>query len=162
LIVWDILRFFPTKDNREIASLKWEMRNLLTEIIGARKKAFDDGIEGGYGDDLLGHMLMTASTPDGAATGAAIFDFESVVDNTQMFYIAGQDTVAVVAGFSMLMLARHPEWQDRAHKEVHEVWATGTAIDASGLNRLKIVSSMQPHCFWNRTRPPIATPLIVY
>ena len=106
-------------------------------------------------------MLMTASTPDGAATGAAIFDFESVVDNTQMFYIAGQDTVAVVAGFSMLMLARHPEWQDRAHKEVHEVWATGTAIDASGLNRLKIVSSMQPHNLEHNQGTDINT-LIVY
>lgn len=126
------------------------MRNLLTEIIGARKKAFDDGTEGGYGDDLLGQMLMTASARHGAAKGAP-FNFESVLDNTQMFYMAGQDTVAVVVAFSMLMLARHPEWQDRAHKEVNEVWASGKAIDASVLNRLKIVSSMQPHSFLKRT-----------
>ncbi|KAG0556285.1 hypothetical protein KC19_11G040600 [Ceratodon purpureus] len=132
-------RFFPTKDNREIASLKSEMRNLLTEIIGARTKAFGDGNEGGYGDDILGQMLMIASTAPQGTTKGAPFNLESVVDNTQMFYMAGQDTVAVVVAFAMLMLARHPEWQDRAQKEVNEVLASGKAIDVNGLNRLKIV-----------------------
>ncbi|KAF1888746.1 hypothetical protein Lal_00036788 [Lupinus albus] len=56
-------RFFPSKYNKEIKSLKFEVDNLLMEIIQSRKDCVEIGRSNCYGNDLLGHetsaLLLT-------------------------------------------------------------------------------------------------------
>ena len=141
----EFYRLLPTKTNREIERLKRQNWRLLKDIIGNRKKAVANGTEKSYGNDLLGHMLRAAE----GAGAAGDFTLNSVFNNAEAFYFAGQDTVANAMAFTMLMLARHPEWQDRARKEVTEVCGSRNgALDASKLTQLKTVSShIHLHCF---------------
>lgn len=115
---------------------------LLEDVIAKRKKAVANGTETSYGTDLLGHMLRAAEGKGATAD----FNLKSVFHNAEAFYFAGQDTIANAMTFSLLMLARHPEWQDRARKEVNEVCGSrNDGIDAGKLNRLKTVSTVQTH-----------------
>lgn len=99
----------------------------------------------GYGQDLLGRMLTAAAENNeetAANSGTKIkFDSTAVLNNCKVFYFAGQDTTANLLSWTMLMLATHPEWQEQARNEVLEVCAQGKDVDASMLNRLKVVSS---------------------
>lgn len=47
-------RFFPSKYNREIKSLKMEVERLLMEIIQSRKDRVEIGRSSSYGIDLMG------------------------------------------------------------------------------------------------------------
>lgn len=135
-------RLLPTSTNREMARLKKETQNLLDDIVGARRKATVGGSEVSYGNDLLGHMLHAAEGKGASAE----FNLNSVFRNAEALYFAGQDTVANAFGFALLMLARHPEWQQRARHEVNEICGSpATSIDAAKLNRLKIVSPVSTH-----------------
>jgi cytochrome P450 len=132
-----LCRFLPTTENREIARLQGKIHGLLEGVIQRRKQAVAKGAERSYGNDLLGFMLQAA----GGEEAKAGFDLQSVFSNSETFYFAGQDTVVSAMGWALLLLARHPDWQERARAEVHEVCGAGNgAIDATKLNRLKIVS----------------------
>lgn len=49
----------------------------------------------------------------------------SMLNNCQLFYFVGEDTIANVTHFAMLMLALYPEWHDRARKGVLDVLGDG-------------------------------------
>lgn len=110
---------------------------LLHEILDGRLEAVRKGATSSYGNDLLGRMLTAAA--DGWNEGSPEFNLSSVVQNSKLFYFAGQDTVANATLFTMLMLAVHPEWQDRARTEVMQVIGDEENFDASVLSRLKVV-----------------------
>lgn len=107
-----------------------EVDALLRGLISDRRKMDS------FGNDLLGRMLAAAS--EGWSENTPEFNHASVFNNCKLFYFAGQDTVANALCFAFLMLALHPEWQDRTRKEVLEVY-DGTA---AALPHLKLVLSL--------------------
>ena len=107
---------------------------LLHETINSRREALRNG---GSSDDLLGRMLTAAT--EGWDEKALEFNLASVLNNCKLFYFAGQDTVANVTNFAMLMLATHPEWQDRARKEVLDVLGDQENNNPNAISRLKLV-----------------------
>lgn len=62
-----------------------------------------------------------------------------IVDNCKNIYFAGHETTAVTATWCLMLLAAHPDWQDRARAEVLEVCRGQTAMDIDVLRQLKIV-----------------------
>ena len=118
---------------------------LLHEILDGRLEAVRKGVTNSYGNDLLGRMLTSAA--DGWSEGSPDFNLQSVIENSKLFYFAGQDTVANASLFTMLMLTLHPEWQDRARAEVMEVVGDEESFDASVLSRLKVVKILH-HLSW--------------
>ncbi|ONM19087.1 hypothetical protein ZEAMMB73_Zm00001d004538 [Zea mays] len=62
-----------------------------------------------------------------------------IVDNCKNIYFAGHKTTAVTATWCLMLLAAHPDWQDRARAEVLEVCRGQTAMDIDVLRQLKIV-----------------------
>lgn len=123
-----------------MARLRSTIDSSLHELITERRKAAERGDTASYGNDLLGIMLAAASnSTDETATE---FNLASVFNNAKLFFFAGQDTVATVLTFTLLQLARYPEWQDRARQEVLEEVGETEAYDSTTLNRLKIVSSL--------------------
>lgn len=123
-----------------MAQLKLRMDNLLREVITDRQQAVKRGEAESYGNDLLGMMLAAAC--DGTDETAPEFNLASVFNNTKLFFFAGQDTVASALTFTLLQLARYPEWQDKARQEVLEVLGELDAFDSDAISRLKVVSPL--------------------
>jgi cytochrome P450 len=75
----------------------------LYRIIRARRQMPE-------GDDLLGLLVQQPSLTD-----------EQVRDQVMTMIVAGHDTIAALLGWATLMLARHPDVQARARREICEV-----------------------------------------
>ncbi|XP_062186463.1 cytochrome P450 714B1-like [Phragmites australis] len=120
------LSFLPTRSNREAWRLKRLVRELILDVV--RESGDDDR-------NLLNAMLRSAASSGMAsARSAAAEDF--IVDNCKNIYFAGYESTAVTAAWCMLLLALHPEWQDRVRDEVRHACA-GSAPDFTSLQKMK-------------------------
>ncbi|KAK7381096.1 hypothetical protein VNO78_33620 [Psophocarpus tetragonolobus] len=108
-------RFFPSKYNREIKSMKMEVERLLKEIIESRKNCVEMGRSNSYGNDLLGILLDEIKKKGGD------FDLQLVMDECKTFFFAGHETTALLLTWTTMLLASNPLWQDRVRAEVKEV-----------------------------------------
>ncbi|PWZ38225.1 Potassium transporter 25 [Zea mays] len=64
-----------------------------------------------------------------------------IVDNCKNIYFAGHETTAVTATWCLMLLAAHPDWQDRARAEVLEVCRGQTAMDIDVLRNPCFINS---------------------
>lgn len=130
----------------------WTMRRAarrLRQAVGdivARRRA-----EGSDGNDLLGRLLA-ARNPE---TGAAMDD-EHVISNLLTLLEAGHETTARALTWTLYLLARAPEWQERVRAEVTAV-AGSTPITPAHLPQLAITERVVKEAM--RLYPP--APVIV-
>uniref|UniRef100_A0A0D9WRU1 Cytochrome P450 n=1 Tax=Leersia perrieri TaxID=77586 RepID=A0A0D9WRU1_9ORYZ len=113
-------RFLPTKKNRMSWGLDREIRRGLIRLIGRRSggdageeddenaemKHKDDGFK-----DLLGLMINA-----GAVNKA--MPVEDMLEECKTFFFAGKQTTTNLLTWATVLLAMHPEWQERARREV--------------------------------------------
>lgn len=66
------------------------------------------------------------------------FSKRFIVDNCKNIYFAGHDTTATAASWCLVLLALHPEWQDRIRAEVAQLCPSGIP-DADTLPLFKTV-----------------------
>ncbi|XP_028116473.1 cytochrome P450 714C2-like [Camellia sinensis] len=64
-----------------------------------------------------------------------------IVDNCKNVYLAGLESTANTAAWTLMLLATHPEWQDRARAEVAEVCGESLP-DATMLGKMKVLTSV--------------------
>ncbi|XP_062181510.1 cytochrome P450 714D1-like [Phragmites australis] len=102
------LGYLPTEKNRRIWRLTQEIRSLILQLASERRACKAEP-----GQDFLGSVIENSRVQPRAD------DF--VVDNCKNIYFAGHETSAVTATWCLMLLAAHPEWQDRARAEVLEV-----------------------------------------
>jgi cytochrome P450 len=129
-------RFLPTKMNKKIKEIDHEVQTMARGIIDKKLKAINMGQ--GASDDLLGVLLqanLDEIKDQGVACGMTL---EEVIGECRLFYFAGQDTTSTLLVWTMIMLGRYPEWQERARKEVFEVFGDRKPT-YDGLSRLKVV-----------------------
>ncbi|KAH0465695.1 hypothetical protein IEQ34_005798 [Dendrobium chrysotoxum] len=124
------IRYIPTRSNREVWRLNKEIRSLILEVVKERSISEGRCLPE---NNLLQAILRSATD----AGGGDAEDF--VVDNCKNIYFAGHETTAVAATWCLLLLALHPEWQDRARAEVTELCA-GLSPDAHSLLKMKTVT----------------------
>jgi cytochrome P450 len=111
----------------------WQMRRAAAQLRGAvaaivaRRRA-----QGGAPTDLLGRLLA-AKHPD---TGASMPD-ALVVSNLLTLLEAGHETTAKALTWTLYLLARAPDWQNRIHEEIRSVAGDGP-IDAASIERLVV------------------------
>lgn len=103
-----------------------ELRAAVAAMLDRRRAS---GLER---DDLMGR-LMCVRDPD---THTPMSD-KQLIDNLLTFLVAGHETTAKALTWTLYLLARAPDWQERLREEVHSV-AGRDRIGPEHLGRLKL------------------------
>ncbi|KAJ0030663.1 hypothetical protein Pint_13475 [Pistacia integerrima] len=113
-------RFVPTKKNRRRKKLDKEITTMLRNIIQGKENAMKTGES--RVDDLLGLLLQCNNQnilqENSSSTTITGMTIEEVIEECKLFYIAGQETTSSWLTWAMIVLAMHPNWQEKARQEV--------------------------------------------
>lgn len=133
----NIPRSWPTPANKRAAAAMEELYAVCDRIIAARRGAAGgpDGTGDRAGEDLLTLLAAARSSDDGE------FDAAELRDQVLIFLLAGHETTATSLAFSLHLLARHPEQQDRAREEISRVLGDHTP-EAADLDRLPYLTQV--------------------
>lgn len=88
----------------------------------------------GYGDDFLG-LHLKAHYDCNEKDGISI---EDIIDQCKTFYSAGHGTTSILLSWTILLLAIHRDWQEKAREEVVRLFGQ-QAPTSEGISRLKTV-----------------------
>ena len=128
-LAWALMRiptWLPHPGTLPMRRAARRLRRAVGDIV-ARRRAED-----ATGVDLLGRLLA-ARNPE---TGEAMDD-EHVVSNLLTLLEAGHETTARALTWTLYLLARAPQWQDRIREEVMAVAGNGR-IEAAHIEQLAI------------------------
>lgn len=134
-------RWLPHPDKWRSRRAAQRVRQAVFAIVRRRRQQSEQT------DDLLGRLLR-AEDPE---TSQKMND-EQVVDNLVTLLAAGHETTAKALTWTLYLLARAPEWQQRARDEVARV-AGGDPIEAHHLDHLTIVEQVLKESM--RLYPPV-------
>jgi cytochrome P450 len=104
MLRWPEARWHPGKGSMRSAAM--EVRGIVQRLLDQRRTAPG-------GSDLVARMIASRH-PD---TGQPMTDGETI-DNLATFLFAGHETTAKALTWSLYLLARAPDWQDRLRDEV--------------------------------------------
>ncbi|KAL9273977.1 Cytochrome P450 CYP72A219-like protein [Drosera capensis] len=134
-------RYLPTRTNKRMKELNIEIQSLLKGIIYKRKRDMEAGKPAK--DDLLGILLESSfqelrnqAQNKKQHIGLTV---KEVIDECKLFYFAGQETTSVLLSWTMILLAKHQDWQERAREEVLTTFGKSKPT-FNGLNHLKTVT----------------------
>lgn len=116
------------KDEVESEKLEKGIRDCITQIINKREK------QGNLRKDFLGMLLEANLDRDQNNRISA----EDIVDECKTFYFAGHETTTALLAWTVLLLAKNQEWQDKARDEVTDAFGQLNP-SADGIARLKTV-----------------------
>lgn len=95
------------------------LRNIIQKRVNATR------IGESTADDLLGLLLQSSNQnnlPENASvTNDNGLSIEEVIEESKQFYLAGQETTSSWLTWTMIVLAMHPDWQEKAREEVLQV-----------------------------------------
>ncbi|CAL9761786.1 unnamed protein product [Musa acuminata subsp. burmannicoides] len=124
-------RFIPTKKNSNSWKLEKEIKRSLIRLIGRRKELLEQEEEKGKPDgdvkDLLGLMIEASGSKQGTVPAperrppSSMFAVRDIVEECKTFFFAGKQTTTNLLTWTTVLLAMHPEWQERARAEVLRV-----------------------------------------
>jgi len=89
------------------------------------------------GDDLLG-LLLQFNNENNSVNNSQMTK-EDIIEECKQFYLAGHETTSSLLTWTLIVLAIHQDWQEKAREEVLQV-AREKNPDAEEISRLKIVS----------------------
>ncbi|KAK1419751.1 hypothetical protein QVD17_29058 [Tagetes erecta] len=132
------LRFLPTKNNKRMKEIDQQVRGSIKSIIDKRIVAMKAG-EASH-DDLLG-ILLTSNYKEIKEHESKSFGLstEDIIEECKLFYFAGQETTNNMIVWTMILLAKHSEWQTRAREEVLHIFGD-IKPDIDGLSQLKVIN----------------------
>ena len=96
----------------KLRATKW-LRATTFSVVQSRRTRSPALPQGG-GSDLLARLIAAKDPESGRS-----MDDEQLVDNLLTFYLAGHETTAKALTWTLYLLARYPEWQQRVRDEPH-------------------------------------------
>ncbi|WP_081610581.1 cytochrome P450 [Limimaricola hongkongensis] len=133
-------RWMPRLHSRETRATARRIRGLIADLVARRAAAIADG----SAPPDLATRIMTTPDPE----SGACFSPEEMVDQVAIFFLAGHETSASSLGWTLYLLATHPEIQARAAAE-----ALAFSGDFSGLSGLKLIRDCTREAL--RLYPPV-------
>lgn len=129
----------PTEYQRKLTQARVKSSKTIADVINQRKEA---NLQGGDvketdAKDLL-DLILDADT-DGLLTT------DELVQNTYLFFLAGQETSAGSLVSALYFLSRNPECQQRAYEEAVSV-VQGDEINADHVDELKYIEACLKEC----------------
>ncbi|KAJ8773687.1 hypothetical protein K2173_006337 [Erythroxylum novogranatense] len=148
-------RFLPTKNNRRMKAIDKEIQGLIGNIIISKREK-ERVVGRDNKQDLLGTLLESnrREIEENENKRSAGMSFEEVVEECKLFYLAGQETTSILLLWTMVLLAMHPTWQQRAREEAFQAFGDTDSPDFDGLNRLKVISMILYEVL--RLYPPVS------
>lgn len=150
-ITWDVMfglmrvpDWIPHPRSRRLRHLAYQLRQAVRDIV-ARRQANADG--GADSNDLLGRLLA-ARHPD---TGAPM-TMDQLIDNVLTLLEAGHETTSRALAWTLYLLARAPEWQEKVRAEALAV-AGREPIGASHAGNLPVTLQVLKEAM--RLYPPV-------
>ena len=133
-------KWMPRFHRRDTRSTARRIRKLISRLTSDRLTA----IEAGTAPDDLATKIMTTADPE---TGDR-FDLEEMVDQVAIFFLAGHETSASALGWTLYLLATHPDWQERVAEE-----AAALTDDFGSLSALRVTRDVFREAL--RLYPPV-------
>ncbi|KAL5822372.1 hypothetical protein ACOSQ3_020282 [Xanthoceras sorbifolium] len=138
------LRFLPTKSRRKIWRLKKEVEALILKVVKGRQEGSENDDAGKHSKDLLQLILERASTDSKLIQDKHKME-QFMVDTCKNIYFAGYVTTSVSASWTLMLLAQHPEWQQRVRSEIIEICGSDhstMSLDWDKLRQLKTLGNV--------------------
>ncbi|KAG8383011.1 hypothetical protein BUALT_Bualt05G0139500 [Buddleja alternifolia] len=130
-----IRKFIRTKDEIEAEKVEKLLNESIMEIVEKRQDEVITGRASSFGSDFLGSLLRVHHDMDQGNQISA----SDIIDECKTFYFAGQETTYGLLSWSVLLLAIHTEWQEKARNEVLQLFGQVNP-NLEGIARLKIVN----------------------
>ncbi|XP_030925579.1 cytochrome P450 714A1-like isoform X1 [Quercus lobata] len=111
-------RFLPTKSNREIWRLKKEVDTLILKVV---KDCQQENQKGTIPVKNLLQMMLESVVASDDKVPRGLKTDRFIVDLCKNIYFAGHETTALAASWILMLLALHPEWQERVRIEILEL-----------------------------------------
>ncbi|KAD4982921.1 hypothetical protein E3N88_19592 [Mikania micrantha] len=130
-------------DDKESEKLEQGIKDCILEIIRKR------GEERSIMNDYLGELLVASCDEDDRKR----ISVDDMVDECKTFYFAGHETTASLLGWTVFLLATHPEWQEKARQEVLEVFGISANPNQDSIGRLNMINMILNESL--RLYPPV-------
>ena len=141
-------RFVPTKKNRRRKELDRRITSMLKRIVDTKDNMISTGQT--RGDDLLGLLLQT--NRENNSLNNSHMTMEDIIEECKQFYLAGHETTASLLTWTLIVLAIHQDWQEKARQEVLHVCREKNP-DAEAISHLRIVTMILNEVL--RLYPPV-------
>lgn len=113
-----ICNLFKTHDDIEVEKLERGIRNSIINLIKeTEKKAAKLEKPNDHDNSYLGLHLQAYHDSDKTKK----ISIDDMVDECKTMYLAGQETSATALSWTILLLAIHTDWQEKARQEVVEL-----------------------------------------
>ncbi|XVF29134.1 hypothetical protein REPUB_Repub15cG0093400 [Reevesia pubescens] len=124
-----------TADDIESEKLAKGIQDSVIEIVKKREDKVASGEAETFGSDFLGLLVNAFHDLDDENR----LSLQDLVDECKTFYFAGQETTNSLLAWTVLLLAVHSDWQEKARREVIEIFGNQNP-DSEGIAKLKIIN----------------------
>ncbi|CAI9278801.1 unnamed protein product [Lactuca saligna] len=140
-----ISNLIKTNDDMESEKLEQGIKDCIVEII--QKRDQERNLKT-IRSDFLGELLEASRDKDDLKR----ISLDDMVDECKTFYFAGHETTTSLLGWTILLLAMHQDWQEKAQKEVFEFFGE-TNPNQDSITRLKTMNMIVEESL--RLYPPV-------
>ncbi|GFP87289.1 cytochrome p450 cyp749a22 [Phtheirospermum japonicum] len=128
-------RLLTSEDDIEADKIEKLLHSSIMEIVNKRRDEVKTGRAHDFGNDFLGSLLKAHHDKD----PRNLISSDDIIDECKTLYFAGQETTYSLLSWSIFLLAIHADWQEKARKEVLELFGQEKP-NSVGIARLKIVN----------------------
>lgn len=122
-----------TNDESEAEKLERRIKGAILELVRKREKASSGAVEN-FGNDYLGQLMKITHGSDISKN----ISLDQMIDEIKALYGAGHLTTTSLLGWCVFLLAVHTEWQEKARKEILELFGHKNPT-SDGIARLRTV-----------------------